>query len=234
MSSKKQQESDLYPAIKSYLENIGYEVKGEIVNCDVVAKKGDEVVIIELKLTLNLTLLLQAMDRFSLTDIVYIAIPKQCTIYKKQHKQIKKLVKRLGIGLMVIDMQPTRHYVEVIFDPQDYTPRQNKRKQGTLLKEFTLRQGDTQKGGSTRQKSGLTAYRQRCIRVAEYLIDNPSAKGSDIKNAINEPQATQFLAKDYYGWFDKVERGIYQLTEKGKNELPEWQLMMQSYQGPIN
>ena len=91
-------------------------------------------------------------------------------MFKNKTKQVKKLVARLGIGLIVVDIQKTQQYVEVINDPQDYTPRKNKRKQAALLKEFTLRQGDTQKGGSTRAKAGLTAYRQRCIRIAEYLL----------------------------------------------------------------
>jgi len=34
------------------------------------------------------------------------------------------------------------------------------------------------------------------------------------------------LNQNYYGWFDKVERGIYQLSEKGRNELPDWQCRM--------
>jgi len=219
----KRQESDLYEPIKTHLKTLGYEVKGEIKDCDIVAKKGDNVVIIELKLSLNITLLLQAVDRFNLSDTVYIAVPKQCGIYKKQSKQVKKLIKRLGIGLIVVDFQKTQQYVEVVSDPQDYAPRINKRKQSGLLKEFNLRIGDTKKGGSTRSKAGLTAYRQRCIRVAEYLTRHPTAKGAEINKAIDEPQATLFLRNDYYGWFDKVERGIYQLSDKGKQELPDWQ-----------
>jgi len=220
--SAKLQETDLYQPIKNHLLQLGFEVKGEIKNCDIVAKKEELLIIIELKLTLNITLLLQAVDRFSVADTVYIAIPKQCTLYKKQSKQVKKLVKRLGIGLIIVDLQPTEQYVEVVFDPQDYTPRKNKRKQGALLKEFNLRIGDTQKGGATRSKAGLTAYRQRSIRVAEYLLKQPIAKGADIKKAIGEPQATLFLRDNYYGWFDKVERGVYKLSEQGREELPEW------------
>ncbi|GLS90387.1 hypothetical protein GCM10007916_14540 [Psychromonas marina] len=215
-------ESDLYQPIKNHLQALGFEVKGEIKDCDIVAKLGDQVIVIELKLSLNITLLLQAVDRFSVADDIYIAVPKQCTIYKKQAKQVKKLIKRLGIGLIIVDVQKTTQYVEVVFDPQDYTPRKNKRKQSALLKEFEQRIGDTQKGGSTRAKAGLTAYRQRCIRVAQYLLTQPMAKGAEIKNAIGEEQATQFLSANYYGWFEKVERGVYQLSKKGINELPEW------------
>jgi hypothetical protein len=55
-------ESNLYLPVKRYLEKLGFEVKGEICGCDLVALRGDEppiVVIGELKLTFNLELLLQ-------------------------------------------------------------------------------------------------------------------------------------------------------------------------------
>ena len=220
--TSKMKETDLYLPIKQHLQKLGFEVKGEINNCDIVAKQGDHVIIIELKLTLNITLLLQAVERFSVADIVYIAIPKQCSLYRKQGKHVKKLIKRLGIGLIIVDIQTTSQYVEVVFDPQDYIPRKNKRKQDALLKEFNQRIGDTQKGGTTRAKAGLTAYRQRCIRVAEYLLTHPTAKGAEIKKAIGEEQASSHLQKDYYGWFEKVERGVYKISAKGKQELPDW------------
>lgn len=218
----KLKESDLYLPVKSFLMNLGYEVKGEIKDCDIVAQKGNDLIIVELKLNLNITLLLQAVERFTLSDTVYIAIPKQCSMFKKQSKQIKKLIARLGLGLIVVDIQKTKQYVEVINDPKDYTPRKNKTKKNALLKEFNNRIGDTQKGGSTRAKAGLTAYRQRCIRIAEYLSEHPQAKGAEINKAIDEPQSTNMLRQNYYGWFDKIERGVYQLSEKGGVELPEW------------
>ena len=111
--TQKLQETDLYLPIKKHLQRLDFEVKGEIKDCDIVAKKGDETIIIELKLTLNITLLMQAVERLSLTDIVYIAIPKQTAMYKKKNKQVKKLIARLGLGLIVVDMQKTQQYVEV-------------------------------------------------------------------------------------------------------------------------
>lgn len=219
---KKLKEVDLYSPIKQHLEKAGYEVKGEIKKCDVVAIKGDQVIIIELKLSLNITLLLQAVDRFTMSDIVYIAIPKQYPLYKKQSKQIKKLIARLGIGLIVVDFQENNQYVEVVSDPKDYKPRKNKRKESALLKEFSSRIGDTQKGGSTNKKAGLTAYRQRCIRIADYLFENKIAKGAEIKNAISEPQSTAMMYQNHYGWFEKMGKGMYQLSDQGKAELPIW------------
>lgn len=67
-------ESDLYPALKSFLETQQYEVKGEVRGCDVMAMRGDEqALIVELKLSLNLTVLLQAVNRLALSPLVILA-----------------------------------------------------------------------------------------------------------------------------------------------------------------
>ena len=69
-------ESDLYLPLKRFLISQHYEVKGEVQDCDVVAIRGKEApVVVELKLTLNLDLVLQAVDRLLLTPKVYIGIP---------------------------------------------------------------------------------------------------------------------------------------------------------------
>ena len=50
-------EADLYEPIKRFLESQGYEVKGEVGDCDVVARRGDEApVIVELKTRFSLPL----------------------------------------------------------------------------------------------------------------------------------------------------------------------------------
>ena len=53
-------EATLYAPVKLFLERLGYEVKGEVRGCDLVARRGDEPpVIVELKLRFNLALVLQ-------------------------------------------------------------------------------------------------------------------------------------------------------------------------------
>ena len=67
-------EVELYGPIKGFLEAQGYAVKGEIGPCDIVAVRGDEgPVVVELKESLNLALLLQGVDRLSVSDTVYVA-----------------------------------------------------------------------------------------------------------------------------------------------------------------
>ena len=64
-------EVDLYHPVKRFLEKQGYSVKGEIGPCDVVAVRGAEgPVVVELKLRLTLALILQAVDRLAVSDVV--------------------------------------------------------------------------------------------------------------------------------------------------------------------
>ena len=69
-------ETSLYLPVKRYLEKLGFTVKGEIGGCDLVALSGDEppiVVIGELKLSFNLEVVLQAVDRAGAADEVWVA-----------------------------------------------------------------------------------------------------------------------------------------------------------------
>ena len=73
-SSRTIAETDLSHPVCAYLEAQGYTVRGEVHHCDIAAVKGEELIIIELKCTLNLTLLAQGIQRQQLTDSVYVAI----------------------------------------------------------------------------------------------------------------------------------------------------------------
>jgi hypothetical protein len=42
----------------------------------------------------------------------------------------------------------------------------------------------------------------------------------DLKPAI--PDAPKILLHNVYGWFDRVERGIYSLTDSGRAALKRW------------
>src|SRR5438105_2626002 len=92
-------ESDLYAPVKSLLEEQGYSVKGEVRGCDVVGVRGSEpLVIVELKRVFGLGLVLQGVDRLALSDAVYLAVGT----WPKKLRNVKKLCRRLGLGLMVV------------------------------------------------------------------------------------------------------------------------------------
>ena len=214
-------ESDLYLPLKLYLEAQGYEVKGEVVDCDVMAvhnkEVGEEPLIVEFKLSINLSVILQAVDRLSLSSMVYIGLPKQYKLAsnRKRKQKIIKLLKMLGLGLIIIDPTIQSRNIDVIVDPKAYKPRKSKTKLQRHLGEFYNRAGDPNLGGSSTMKRRVTSYRQRSLAVAEYLKINGATKASIIAEQIQEPKARDILYKNYYGWYVKESRGIYKLTTPG-------------------
>ena len=214
-------ESDLYLPLKQYLESQNYEVKGEVCDCDVVAVRAEEPpVIVELKLTLNLDVLLQGVDRLTLSQLIYIGIPHDAKSFKKKRKLSLKLLKMLGFGLILID--PESNKVEVVLDPSEYKPRKVKQKKERLLGEFQSRVGDPNLGGMASKKGVLTSYRQKALKIALYLEKNESVKASTLSKELDEPKARDIMYKNFYGWFDRVSTGVYELTPKGKDEIALW------------
>ncbi len=218
----KRLETDLYPPIKAMLEAQGFTVKGEIKQCDVMAVRQDDVVVVELKKTLNLTLILQAVERLALTDNVYIAVPADCAPLKKQQKSIVKLLRRLGIGLILVAFVGEQTYVETLVSIGDYQPRKNHTKKKLVLNEFHQRQGDPELGGASSNGKKMTVYRQRMIRIALYLEQHGATKAAILASAIDEPKAGNMLSADLYSWFQRVSTGVYQLSAQGKEELKLW------------
>lgn len=217
-------ESDLYLPMKQFLESQDYEVKGEVQDCDVLAVRGKETpVVVELKLSLNLDVVLQAVERLALTPKVYIGIPKRCKILKRRRRRIIKLLKMLGLGLVVIDTAPDIGRVMVHLDPGEYRPRQSKRRQERLLGEFMMRVGDPNLGGTVKRKGIMTAYRQQALAIANFLNNQGPTRASHIALTLGVPKARDILYRNVYGWFDRVTRGVYELSPRGKQEIPLWQ-----------
>jgi len=217
-------ESDLYLPVKRFLESQNYEVKGEVQNCDVLAVRGKEApVVVELKLSLNLNVVLQAVERLSLTPKVYIGVPEQCKILKRRRRRIIKLLRMLGLGLVAIDSYRETGSVNVLLDPGEYKPRKSRHRQERLLGEFMKRVGDPNLGGSERRKGIMTVYRQRALAIARFLQKQGPTKASHIARTLREPKARDILYRDVYGWFDRVSLGVYELSPRGKQEISLWQ-----------
>ncbi|QHQ34231.1 DUF2161 domain-containing phosphodiesterase [Algicella marina] len=214
-------ETDLYAPVKAYLEGQGFEVKGEIGNCDVLARRGQEPpVVVELKLTFSLALVMQGTARQALFDDVYLAVPVSgAKGWKLRYKDVLRLCRRLGLGLLAVDVKTGR--VTAHLDPGPYQPRRNGKRAGRLLREFERRVGDPVTGGVTGVKQ-VTAYRQSALRAAEFLAASGPARARDVAAATGFAQAGAMLRADHYGWFERVERGVYALTPKGVEGLAEY------------
>jgi len=221
-------ESDLYLPLKRFLESQNYDVKGEVQDCDVLAVRAgkndlpETPVVVELKLSLNIEVILQAVDRLALTPKVYIGIPRKTKIFAKRRKRIVKLLRMLGLGLIVIDPKLSTGAVDIVLDPGDYTPRKSKRRTERLLGEFMKRVGDPNLGGSAKRKGVMTAYRQRALAIARFLEEQGPTKASAVSASLGDPKARAIMYRDVYGWFDRVSLGMYELSPRGREEILLW------------
>jgi hypothetical protein len=212
-------ETALYRPVKRFLENLGFTVKGEIGGCDLVALSDDDppiVVVGELKLSFNLELLLQAVDRAGACDEVWIAAKLSARGKgRESDTRYRNLCRRLGFGMLAVTNTGD---VEVLVQPPTTNPRRDNKKRSRLVAEHRRREGDPASGGSTRAPI-MTAYRQQALACASALSQGPR-RVRDLKPEI--PDAPKILQNNFYGWFDRAERGIYVLTDAGRAALQRW------------
>ncbi|MEQ9608935.1 MAG: DUF2161 family putative PD-(D/E)XK-type phosphodiesterase [Kiloniellaceae bacterium] len=220
-------EEDLYAPVKAFLEGQGYTVKAEVRGCDLVARRGEEPpVIVELKKAFNLALVLQGVDRLAMSVQVYLAFaaPARAASWRRDRKGMLKLCRRLGLGLLIV--HPDSAVVEPLLDPLPYQPRPSRKRQTLLLREFAQRVGDPNTGGQTRRPI-VTAYRQNALRCAALLLRDGPTKAALIAAGSGVAKAAPLLQRDVYGWFLRVERGIYDLSPKGREALVLYADMLQ-------
>ena len=90
-----------------------------------------------------------------------------------------------------------------------------------MLKEFQHRVGDPNQGGSSKTRL-VTSYRQDALRCLKHLHDNGATKASTVASETGVLRARPIMSDDHYGWFERVERGIYAITPKGSEAISEY------------
>ena len=215
-----QRETDLYPPLKAHFEAKGLTVKAEIGAADLVAMGGPEPVIVEMKLGFSLTLYHQAIARLTLSSLVYVAVKRpEGAQARRMLADNSALCRRLGLGLLTVRARDG--FVEVVLEPGAPLPRRAPKKRARLMAEFDRRLGDPNSGGATRH--GLvTGYRQDALRCAVYLAEYGAARGAAVARDTGVRVATRIMADNHYGWFERVEKGVYGLTAAGRRGLADW------------
>lgn len=212
-------ETSLYLPVKGFLEKAGFVVKGEVGGCDLVGLSDDDppvVVVCELKMSFNLELILQAVDRAAVSDEVWIAARISAKGKGREaDKRYRDLCRRLGIGMLGISDAGD---VSIIVGSVSPMPRTNPKRRSRLMREHQKRRGDPALGGSTRAPV-MTAYRQQALGCAAALMSGP-LRIRDIKAGV--PEAGKILQSNVYGWFERLDRGVYGLTDAGREALLRW------------
>ena len=212
-------EIELYEPIKDYLLKNGYKVQAEVKNCDIACIFENKLIIIEMKKSFNLKLLYQAMDRKAFADKVFVAINRPKNFRKKEVKHMLKILENIDIGLITVALDSPLKTVEVVLEPQDKSLKRKTRRRTIILNEIERRDLNTNIGGSTKKENILTAYREQVIFLSCALNKIGKGSPSNIKKQFNIQNASYILQNNHYGYFDRIERGVYTLSKKGKDML---------------
>ena len=212
-------ETALYLPVKRFLESLGFTVKGEIGGCDLVGLSADSppiVVIGELKLSFNLELVLQGVDRAAIGDEIWLAASlSKRGKGREGDARFRNLCRRLGFGLLAVDRSGAVH---VLLSPVAASPRRDAKRKSKLIEEHNRRRGDPVAGGGSRAPI-MTAYRQQALSCAAAMTAG-ARRPRDLK--IEMPDAAKILRDNVYGWFERVDRGLYGLTQAGRAALVKW------------
>jgi len=237
IGSPKIYETDLYKPIQEYFIKEGYQVYGEVKNCDVTAVRGEEIIIIELKRSFNLGLLMQGVQRQKISEFVYIAVPRPSfSMYSKKWKDICHIIRRLELGLILVLLVGDKNEVEVVFHPSTFdrvkSRNKTKIKRSSIMKEIGGRSGDFNVGGSTRKKI-ITAYTENSIHIACCFEKFGPLSPRRLREIGTGDKTLSILSKNYYGWFEKCSRGVYTISRKGMEELGNHRQVAVNYQSII-
>ena len=212
-------ETSLYLPVKRFFEGLGFTVKGEVGGCDLLAlsSEGEPLVVIgEMKLSFNLELVLQAVDRASACDEVWLAARASLRGNgRESDSRFRNLCRRLGFGMLCVS--PAGE-VTILVSPAAQMPRRDPRRRSRLVEEHRRRLGDPAVGGGSRAPI-MTAYRQQALACAAAMEAGPK-RPRDLR--IVAPDAGKILLGNVYGWFVRAERGVYALTPAGREALARW------------
>lgn len=226
-------EEDMYDLVRDYFQDLGYKVNGEVRSCDVTAMKEDTLIILELKKSLSMELLIQAVKRQKLGDLTYVCVPKPKNYTKnRKHQDMLYFLKRLSLGL--IYCEPDKNFLEVLLHPQEFdmtkSKKMNQRHREQLIKEIDNRRTSLNKGGSRGRKL-MTAYREEALKLV-WLCAGGDTLTPKEGVAAGVVKAPSILRDNYYGWFQKVARGRYELSEAGRQAMAEYEGALKDIMAP--
>jgi len=223
-------ESDMYAPVKDYFTRRGYTVRAEVKDCDLVAERSGELAVVELKKSFSLKLVYQALERLYVTEQTYVAIPRPKSADTPEYKNMIRLVKRLELGLITVAMDSPVKTVDVLVYPEPRPrPAGNAKRRKTLLKELNGRVMDLNHGGVSRVKI-VTAYRERFIKIACIIKRRGAKRPKELVADYGcEKDAAAILQRNYDGWFMRVEKGLYGLSDLGEQSLKEPNELIEYY-----
>ena len=215
-------EKDLFGPIRAWFEERGYACDGEVGGIDLYMEKDGVHAAVELKTTLDFRSVQQAALRQKVTDLVFIGIPRPRDLYTRAFRDKLYLLKRLGIGLIVVS--PRTGEAEIVNAPVvselNTFQQRNRSRKDALAAEFGHRRlrGNT---GGVRGTPLMTGYREDALLVLDALHGlGGEAPVGRIRDVSGIAKAGSILYNNQYGCFERgAERGCYRIRPEGEKAL---------------
>ncbi len=212
-------ESDLYEPVKKLFIEMGFDVRSEVKDCDIVAVKQENTIVAELKKSFNITLVYQLLQRQTFCKNVYAVIPRPKKGAKdKNWKNMLKLCKRLDFGVITVAIDSPTKLAQIICSPEGITKITNYKQKKSVEKEMVLRSEDFNKGGINCKKI-VTVYREKAIKLLCVLKKEKTLTSAKLKELGYDKSEYSVLYNNFYKWFTKIEKGVYCISEEGEKAL---------------
>jgi len=211
-------ESDMYEPIRKLLAEQGFTVRGEVKSCDIAAVKDDILWVVEMKLSANITLIYQALERQAATGWVFVAIPRPKSARDGTFRKLQKLLKKLKLGLITVALDSPAKRAEIIIFPVGKDDKKNK-KTAAVKREIAGRTVDSI--GGTTQTQINTAFREKCVKIACLLEVEGALSAKELVKLGCEKDANRIMHTNILGWFEKVSKGVYGLSDVGIGYLED-------------
>ena len=172
-------------------------------------------VICELKMSFNLELVLQGVERATSCDEVWLAA--QLSVRGKGREADRRF-RRSAAGWVSVSrrifVRPRRSAAL----PDAPQPRRNLKKRSRIVAEYNKRQGRSRRGRLARADHDRLSSAGAGLRQRD--DGRPEAPARSQEGHFPAPAAS--CQHNVYGWFARAERGIYELTEAGRAALLRW------------
>ncbi len=227
-------ECDLFEPIKSFFESQGYVCDGEVRDIDLFMQKDGSSAAVELKQTLDFRSIQQAALRQKIVETVYIGIETPKNLFSRSFKDKIYLLKRLGIGLIVVSKALRK--VSVISEPVvselSAFKTRNRKQKAALENEFVNRRLKSNIGGVTGEKL-MTRYREDALLVLDALMRlGGEAAPKEIRKMCMVEKTANILRDNHYGWFEHVRKGVYALSSEGEKAYSEYTESLKTIREP--
>jgi hypothetical protein len=182
---------------------------------------------VELKRNFGTALLVQATKRQRITDSVYVALPRPSR--PKARSDIRHLLRRLELGLIFVSLNGRRRpRLEVVLHPIPFQRQKRSRARRAVLSEISRRSGDFNTAGSCQRKR-VTAYRENAIQIACYLDALGPMSPKQLRELGTGSKTLSILYSNFYGWFERIDRGVYAVTSRGGEDIKSYPKLARKY-----